>query len=131
MNKPYIKKEGYVYLVEFEDGCYKIGSSLDPFARLWQLVGDFGNAELVLVGKASDAIFTEREIQFVLNRLSNRHNIWCRNHPDTKYIGSEKSQEFFTFNNYEVHMAIAAFKKRTEICYIDYNHQELVSGVEG
>lgn len=116
-----LKKWGYIYLAGFSEfnGCYKIGSTRDPFYRMQQLSIEFGEAKLFLVGYSTNALESERNVQFELRNLSNKYNILCRNNKNKPYLGSEASSEFFTFDDNEFKTAIDIISNNSAICYQD------------
>ena len=113
------KNWGYIYLAAFpkKQGCYKIGSTRNPFYRMRQLSMEFGETVLLICGYTTEALTSERLVQFELNTLSNRYHILCCNSKEKQYIGSEKSREFFTFNKEELQKAIDIISTKSAICY--------------
>jgi hypothetical protein len=115
----FFKDWGYIYLAAFpqKKGCYKIGSTRDPHYRMRQLSMELGETLLLVSGYTTEALKSERGVQFELNNLSNRSHILCGNSKEKEYIGSERSREFFTFNKQELQKALSIISKYSTINY--------------
>ena len=87
---------------------------------------DHGDAMVLVAGYSTDAIRSERKVQWGLNKFSNRYNIWCANAREKKYIGSIKSQEFFNFKKEELVAVIDTMSVHSVICYKDLRLKEWI-----
>jgi hypothetical protein len=113
--------KGFVYMVQFREhkNCYKIGSSIDPLARINTLSGTFGHLKLVLCGESNNHLKSERYIQHKLSNHCNRYLVYCGNSklPIIDFVGSKVSREQFILDDNGVIEAIQIFRKNCDIIY--------------
>jgi hypothetical protein len=103
----------YVYMIEFVDspGCYKIGSSKNIIGRLDTLAKEYGSAKIILFGHSTDGVLSERKIQRVLFRYSNRFVAYCGCDKNQKCVGPTRSREHCVLDTIGILMAMDAFHK--------------------
>jgi len=108
-----IDQDTYVYIANLANhpDCYKVGSSINPMARLYQLDSpDYDYFKIVLMGKSNSmsSLELERKIQHSIHKFCNRHYIWYGNDLSKcdKIVGSAKSKEFFILNEDGLNIAL-------------------------